>query len=60
MLVRVSITDTSFEPELVTYAKVPFGVMATRQGFVPTPTVARTALVAVWITETLLEFKFAT
>ena len=65
-LVAVSITKTlsatssngapwELEPGFVTYARRPSAVNATQRGVCPTSTVADTVLVAVSITETLLE-----
>ena len=53
-LVLVSMTETEFEPALVTYACAPSGLMITPTGSDPTPIVATTVLVVVLITETLL------
>ena len=46
-LVLVSMTETEFEPALVTYACTPSGLMETSTGSAPTPIVATTVLVAV-------------
>ena len=59
-LVAVSITETVFEPELVTYTRAPFGVIAICSGVSPTEMVVRTAFVAVSTTETLAEPEFVT
>jgi hypothetical protein len=48
------------ESRLVTYAKAPFGVMATPKGELPTLTVATTVFVAVAITDTVFETLFVT
>jgi hypothetical protein len=50
----VSMTETEFEPALVTYAWTPSGLISTSTGPAPTPIVATTVLVAVLIAETLL------
>jgi hypothetical protein len=53
MLLPVLITETVPSPKFVTYAKAPFGVMATARGVFPTDTLATTMLLLVLITETL-------
>jgi hypothetical protein len=60
VLEPVSITDTDLEPAFVTYARDPFGVIATPAGFIPTGTVAITVLVAAAMIETEFEKVFAT
>ena len=55
-LVMVLITETLFDPKLVTYAFVASAVKETPCGFVPTAIVFVTALVLALITVTLLEF----
>jgi hypothetical protein len=51
---------TALEPEFVTYAAEPFGVIATPEGSVPTFTVAWTVRSSVLMMLTVLEPKLAT
>jgi len=53
VLLAVLMTETALELWLVTYAVVPFGVIATPMGILPTVIVLMTVLVAVLMTETV-------
>ena len=60
LLVAVLTTETVLAILFETYAKAPSGVMATPRGLACTAIVAVTVLLAVLITETLLEPSFGT